>query len=76
MVDGLIHHVGDVSSLTNQLQSLAKDQVLLRRLRAAGISRRDELSCNQRGGPWLMPTTCASPDMIEIRRVKKLVRRC
>lgn len=49
MVDGLIHHVGDVSSLTNQLQSLAKDQVLLRRLRAAGISRRDELSWQSAG---------------------------
>jgi len=44
MVDGLLHHVGDVASLTSQLRSVAEDRVLLRRLREAGMSRRDELS--------------------------------
>jgi D-inositol-3-phosphate glycosyltransferase len=49
MVDGLVHHAGDVRSLTGQLRSLAQDRSLLNRLRDGAIARRDELSWQAAG---------------------------
>jgi D-inositol-3-phosphate glycosyltransferase len=44
MSDGLVHHVGDVGSLTKHLHLLAEDRALLARLRQGALSRRGELS--------------------------------
>jgi D-inositol-3-phosphate glycosyltransferase len=49
MVDGLVHHVGDVSSLTSQLRLLGEDRALLHRLRAGAVARRDELTWQAAG---------------------------
>jgi D-inositol-3-phosphate glycosyltransferase len=49
MVDGLVHHAGDVRALTSQLQSLAQDRSLLHRLRAGAIARREGLTWQAAG---------------------------
>jgi D-inositol-3-phosphate glycosyltransferase len=49
MVDGLVHHVGDLSSLTNQLRLLVEDRTLLHRLRVGAMARRDELTWQAAG---------------------------
>ena len=43
MLDGLIHHAGDIGSLTDHLRLVAEDHSLLVRLRQAALSRRNEL---------------------------------
>lgn len=42
-VQGLVHDVGNVATLTSQLDLLDRDRTLLRRLSEAGLRRRDDL---------------------------------
>jgi D-inositol-3-phosphate glycosyltransferase len=49
MVDGLVHHVGDLSSLTSHLRLVVEDRTLLHRLRAGALARRDELTWQAAG---------------------------
>lgn len=43
-LDGLVHPIGDVATLTQQLSSLHQDRDLLNRLRAASVSTTNELT--------------------------------
>jgi glycosyltransferase involved in cell wall biosynthesis len=43
-LDGLVHPIGDVATLAQQLSSLQQDRDLLRRLRAASLSTSSELT--------------------------------
>ncbi len=49
METGLVHHVGDVKTLAEQLTMLDKDKVLLERLRAGALNRRDEITWTAAG---------------------------
>jgi glycosyltransferase involved in cell wall biosynthesis len=49
MENGMIHHVGDVAALTQQITMLHEDRALLEKLRTASLSAVPEITWNAAG---------------------------